>query len=293
MGNTKYERHLKSFYWKDYLSITIGLLLYAIGLVGFIKPQGLVVGGTTGIGLLVEYASGFPFQYTYLIINAGLLVIALKVLGSKFLVKTIYGVVMLTLLIDLMETLLATTALMPDEPFLASIIGGIACGAGVGIVLSVNGSTGGTDTAIAIISKYKHISYGRGVLLIDLTIILSSYFLNEDYRKVIISLIILGIMSYAIDMVVNEAKRSVQFLIISDKYEEIATAINIEMRRGCTLLEGMGWYTKKPSKVILVLTNQSQAIEMVRLIRDIDEKAFISQSETKGVYGEGFDKLRR
>ena len=284
MGTLKYEKHLKTFYWKDYLPITIGLLLYAIGLVGFIKPQGLVVGGTTGIGLLVEYATGFPFQYTYLLINGVLLVIALKVLGSKFLVKTIYGVVMLTLLIDLMENLLATTALMPDEPFLASIIGGIACGAGIGIVLSVNGSTGGTDTAIAIISKFRHISYGRGVLLIDLTIILSSYFLSEDYRKVIISLIILGIMSYAIDMVVNEAKRSVQFLIISEKYDE---------HRGCTLLEGMGWYTKKPSKVILVLTNQSQAVEMVRLIRDIDEKAFISQSETKGVYGEGFDKLRR
>lgn len=100
-------------------------------------------------------------------------------------------------------------------------------------------------------------------------------------------------MSYAIDMVVNEAKRSVQFLIISEKYGEIATAINIEMGRGCTILDGMGWYTKKPSKVILVLTNQSQAIDMVRLIRDIDEKAFISQSETKGVYGEGFDSLRR
>ena len=210
----------------------------------------------------------------------------------KFLIKTIYGVLMLTFFIDLMETLLSAP-LMPDEPFLASIIGGIACGAGVGIVLSVNGSTGGTDTTIAIISKYKHISYGRGVLLIDLAIILSSYLINDDYRKVIISLIILGIMSYAIDMVVNEAKRSVQFLIISDKYEEIATAINIEMRRGCTILEGMGWYTKKPTKVILVLTNQSQAIDIVRLIRGIDEKAFISQSETKGVYGEGFDQLRR
>lgn len=292
MGTKKYETHLKAFYWKDYLSITIGLLLYAIGLVGFIRPQGLVVGGSTGIGLLIEYVNGFPFQYTYLIINAFLLIIALKVLGAKFLFKTMYCVLMLTIIVNLVEKVI-TSPLLPDEPFLATLLGAIICGTGVGIVLKANGSTGGTDTAIAIISKYKYISFGRGVLMIDLFIILSSYFINNDYRVVIISLVVLGIMSYAIDMVINEAKRSTQFLIISEKWEEIATAINIELRRGCTVIDGMGWYTKKPSKVLLVLTNQAQAMDIVRLVRDIDEKAFISQSETKLVYGEGFDKLRR
>ena len=99
-------------------------------------------------------------------------------------------------------------------------------------------------------------------------------------------------MSYAMDLVINGSKQSVQYLIISDKYDTIADAINKELHRGCTLLEGMGWYTKKPTKIILVLAKRTESIEMFRLIRSIDEKAFISQSTVRGVYGEGFDKIR-
>ena len=286
------KKYLKDFYWKDYLTITLGLAFYAIGLVGFIKPNGMVVGGATGIGLIVEYALGIPFQYIYLGINVVLISIALKILGFKFIAKTIYGVLMLTFLISLCEQIITKPIIASNESLLAGLIGGMICGVGVGLVLSANGSTGGTDTLMSMIAKYKNITMGRGVLLCDFVVISSSYFITHNFQAVFASLIVVGVTSYAMDMVLNGKRQSIQCLIISDKYETIARAINQEMSRGCTLLEGMGWYTQRPCKVVMVLAKRSESTALFRLIKSIDEKAFISQTNVRAVYGEGFDKFK-
>jgi uncharacterized membrane-anchored protein YitT (DUF2179 family) len=284
------KRYLKEFYWKDYVSIFLGLALYAIGLIGFIKPVGIVTGGLTGIALLVEYASGIPLQYTYFFTNCALLLVALKLLGFKFMIKTIYGVIVLTFLLTLCQTYI-TEPIVKNEPLLSGVIGAMMCGTGIGLVFSANGSTGGTDIVVALINKYKNIAFGRGMLLCDFVIISSSYFLLYDYQKIVYALIVMGVMTYCIDMIINGFRQSVQVLIFSEKYEIIATAINQELNRGCTVLDGTGWYSKKPTKVIIVLTKRTEAVEMFRLIKNIDEKAFISQSTVRGVYGEGFDKI--
>lgn len=281
------KKYLKDFYWKDYLNITIGLVLYAVGLIGFIKSGGIVTGGLTGIALLVEYGTGIPLQYTYFITNCLFLVVALKILGVKFLIKTIYGVVVLTGLLTICQMYI-TEPIIKNEPLLSGVIGGMMCGAGIGMVFSANGSTGGTDIIIAIINKHKNIAFGRGMLLCDFVIICCSYLVFQDYQKIISGLIVMGVMTYSIDMVINGFRQSVQFLIFSEKYETIANAINGEMNRGCTVLDGMGWYSKKPTKVIVVLAKRNESVQMYRLIKSIDEKAFISQSTVRGVYGEGF-----
>lgn len=288
------KRYLKDFYIKDYLMITIGLALYAVGLIGFIKPGGIVTGGLAGIALLVEYATegGIPMQSTYFVVNCFLLLFALKILGFKFLIKTIYGVVVLTAFLTIAPKLILTP-LLPSEPILSGVIGGMMCGAGIGLVFNANGSTGGTDIIVAVINKYKNLAFGRGMLLCDFTIICSSYLVFQDIHKIVAGLIVMGVMTYVIDMVVNGFRQSVQFLIFSDKYEIIADAINKEMRRGCTVLDGTGWYSKKPTKVIVVLAKRSESVQMFRLIRSIDEKAFISQSTVRGVYGEGFDPIKK
>lgn len=286
------KKYLKNFYWKDYLTITLGLALYAVGLVGFIKPNGMVVGGATGIGLIVEYSMGIPFQYIYLAINVVLCAIALRVLGLKFIAKTIYGVLMLTFLISVCEQLITTSIVSSNESLLAGLIGGMICGVGVGLVLSANGSTGGTDTLMSIISKYKNITMGRGVLLCDFVVISSSYFITNDFQTVFASLVVVGVTSYAMDMVLNGKRQSIQCFVISEKYQVIADVINREMGRGCTLLEGMGWYTQRPCKVVMVLAKRSESTELFRLIKNIDDKAFITQTNVRGVYGEGFDKFR-
>jgi uncharacterized membrane-anchored protein YitT (DUF2179 family) len=285
------KKYLKEFYWKDYVVIFFGLALYAIGLIGFIKPVGIVTGGLTGIALLVEYASGIPLQYTYFLVNCVLLLIALKLLGLRFMVKTIYGVGVLTFLLTLCQEYIKEP-IVKNEPLLSGVIGAMMCGTGIGIVFSSNGSTGGTDIVVALINKYKNIAFGRGMLLCDFIIISSSYFLFYDYRKIVYGLVVMGVMTYCIDMVINGFRQSVQILVFSDKYETIASAINNELHRGCTVLDGVGWYTKKPTKVIIVLARRTEAIEMFRLIKSIDEKAFISQSTVRGVYGEGFDKIK-
>ncbi|MFR9165330.1 MAG: YitT family protein [Dysgonomonas sp.] len=287
------KRYLKDFYFKDYLMMTIGLALYAVGLIGFIKPGGIVTGGLAGIALLVEYATngGIPLPSTYFVVNCILLLFALKILGLKFLIKTIYSVIVLTGFLTIAQIFI-TKPLITNEPILSGVIGGMMCGAGIGLVFNANGSTGGTDIIVAVINKYKNLAFGRGMLLCDFTIICSSYLVFQDYHKIIAGLIVMGVMTYTIDMVINGFRQSVQFLIFSEKYDIIADAINKEMHRGCTVLDGTGWYSKKPTKVIVVLAKRSESIPMFRLIRSIDEKAFISQSTVRGVYGEGFDKIR-
>lgn len=285
------KRYLKEFYIKDYLIITIGLIAYAVGLIGFIKSGGIVTGGLAGVALLTEYATKFPLQYTYFVVNCILLILALKVLGVKFLIKTIYGVVVLTILLTLCQTYIKEP-ILAGEPLLSAVIGAMMCGSGIGLVFSANGSTGGTDIIVAMINKYKNISFGRGMMLCDFTIICCSYFVFQDYSKIITGLIVMAVMTYSIDMVINGFRQSVQFLIFSDKYEKIANAINTELHRGCTLLDGMGWYTKKPTKVIVLLAKRTESVQIFRLIKNIDEKAFISQSTVRGVYGEGFDKIK-
>jgi len=285
------KRYLKEFYWKDYAIIFFGLAIYSIGLIGFIKPVGIVTGGLTGIALLVEYASGIPLQYTYFLVNCALLVVALKLLGFKFMVKTIYGVLVLTSLLTICQAYI-TEPIVKNEPLLSGVIGAMLCGTGIGLVFSCNGSTGGTDIVVALINKYKNIAFGRGMLLCDFVIICSSYFLFYDYQKIVYALIVMGVMTYCIDMVINGFRQSVQILIFSEKYDTIATAINSELHRGCTILDGTGWYTKKPTKVIIVLAKRTEAVGIFRLIKSIDERAFISQSTVRGVYGEGFDQIR-
>jgi len=287
------KRYLKEFYWKDYVLITLGLTIYAVGLIGFIKPGGIVTGGLAGVALLVEYATNgtIPLQYTYFIVNCCLLIVALKILGVKFLTKTIFGVVVLTGLLSVCQIILKHP-IITGEPILSAVIGAMMCGAGIGLVFSANGSTGGTDIIVAIINKYKNISFGRGMMLCDFTIICCSYFLFHDYHKIIIGLIVMGVMTYSIDMIINGFRQSVQFFIFSEKYETISKAINTELHRGCTLLDGTGAYTGKPVKVIVVLAKRTESVQMFRLIKSIDEKAFISQSNVRGVYGEGFDQIR-
>lgn len=286
------NKYLKDFYWRDYINIVFGLVVYSIGLVGFIKPVGIVTGGLAGVGLLVEYATKgwIPLQITYFVVNCLLLLFSVRILGVKFLVKTIFSVIVLTFLISLFQSIFKEP-IIKDEPMMSGIIGAMLCGAGIGFVFNANGSTGGTDIIVAVINKYKNMAFGRGLLLCDFVIISSSYFIFHDYIRIIYGLLVMVVTSYVLDMVINGFRQSVQFLIISNKYELIADVINNELKRGCTVLDGTGWYSKEPKKVIVLLARRSEAMAIFRLIKSIDSHAFISQSVVKGVFGEGFDRI--
>lgn len=277
---------------QDYFIIFIGTLLYGFGFHGFILSNEIVTGGVSGVGALIFFASGIPVSVSYLAINVILLAIAFKILGLKFLIKTIFGVISLSVSLSLFEWLLDGVPIIKDEVFMSIILGGAICGTGLGLIFSANGSTGGTDIIAAIINKYKNVSIGTGLLMVDFLIISSSYLLFHNIDKIVFGFVEMIISNYMLDQIINGNRQSVQFLIFSDRYQEIVDRILIDMNRGCTLLDGEGGYSKRTTKVVVLLVKKSESLTVFRLVKEIDPQAFISQSIVRGVYGEGFDPIR-
>lgn len=283
---------------KDYIVITLGLISYSLAWAAFLIPYQITTGGTTGIGAIIYYATGFPIQWSYFIINAVLMTFAIKILGPKFSIKTTYAIFMLTFLLWLFQKLvngpdgIPPQILGPGQDFMACLIGASMCGVGLGVVFNCNGSTGGTDIIAAIINKYRDVTLGRMIMACDVVIISSCYFIFHDWRRVIFGFVTLFVIGFVLDYIVNSARQSVQFLIFSKEYEKIADRITKETHRGVTVLDGTGWYSKGHVKVLVVLAYKRQSVEIFRLVKDIDPNAFISQSSVIGVYGEGFDKLK-
>lgn len=278
---------------KEYIMITFGLLLYALAWKLLLLPHHIVGGGVTGIGALVYFGTGVPISVTYFIINAILLAVAIKTIGLNFSIRTIFGVVMLTFFFAVLPEVPIGTLVAETDNFLACVIGGIMCGTGIAIVFINNGSSGGTDIIAKVVNKYKNVTLGRMLLYCDVVIIGSSYLLPEgNLEKMVYGLCLMVVATYTVDVVINGVRQSVQFLIFSEKYEEIATAISVEVHRGVTLLEGTGWYSKKPVKVITVLARKNESVKIFHLVKEIDPNAFVSQSSAIGVYGEGFDVIK-
>lgn len=290
---------------KDYIYITLGLISYSLGWAAFLLPYQITTGGTTGISAIIYYSTGFPIQWSYFVINAILMTFAFRILGPRFSIKTTYAIFSLTFLLWLFQLLVNNYIVAPDrtpegqplllgpgQDFMACIIGAVMCGIGLGIVFNYNGSTGGTDIIAAIVNKYKDVTLGRMIMICDIFIISSCYFIFHDWRRVIFGFVTLFIIGIVLDWIINSARQSVQFLIFSKKYDEIADSIIKDADRGVTVLDGTGWYSKKDVKVLVVLAKKRQSLDIFRLVKRIDPNAFISQSSVIGVYGEGFDKLK-
>ena len=280
----------------DYLLITIGLALYAFGWGFFLLPYKMVSGGVTGVAALVFYATGLQISYTYFVINFVLLIVALKVLGLRFMMKTIYAIFTLSLMLEIAQAAVTYPdgtmyqMLGPQEDFMSMILGAIFSGIALAIVFMRNGSTGGTDIVAACVNKYRDISLGRVLIFVDLGIILSSYTIFEDWRKIVFGLVLMVLENFTLDYFMTARMQSVQFLIFSKKSKEIAHDIATKMQRGITILDGHGWYSGNEMQVLCILAKKREQISMLRIIKRIDPNAFVSVGAVKGVYGEGFDQ---
>ena len=276
---------------QDYVMIFLGLASYAFGFTAFILPEKVVTGGVTGVASLLFFGLGWNVAVTYFIINVILLAIAFRTVGKQFVIRTIIGASAATLLIGFMEPLF-TEPIVAQQPFMNVIIGAIFCGVGIGTVFVHNGSSAGTDIVAAMVTKYTNISFGRMMLYMDLFIISSSYIIFQSIDKIVYGLIFMIINSFVADMVINNNRQAVQFMIFSEKWEDIANAINNEAHRGCTLLHGTGWYTKRDVKILLVMCSKMESVHIFRIIKAVDDQALISQSNMNGVYGLGFDEVK-
>jgi len=205
--------------------------------------------------------------------------------------NSIFGIVALTLSLLFFEWLLGNQPVIKNEPFMSIVIGGALCGAGLGIIFSANGSTGGTDIIGSIINKYRNVSIGMALVFCDFFIIGSSFLIFHNIEKIVFGFVEMAINNYVLDRVLNANTQSVQFLIFSQKHEEIAERIIADLGRGCTLLDGIGGYTGEPVKVIVLLAKSRESVSIFRLIKSIDPQAFISQTTVRGVYGEGFESI--
>ncbi|MBQ3780668.1 MAG: YitT family protein [Bacteroidaceae bacterium] len=283
---------------EDYLVITFGLVLYALGWTAFLLPYEIASGGLTGISAIVYYITGLEMQYTYFTVNALLILAAIKVLGLKFCIKTIYGFTVLSLLLTLLQALFRDDAgglpqiLGEGQDFMACIIGAGLCGVGLGLIFQHQGSTGGTDIIAAIVTKYKNVSMGRMILLCDLIIISSLYFIFHDWKRVVFGFTTMFVLSYLIDYVLNLAHQSVQFFIISRRHERIKHALLNDLHRGVTLIHAEGAYTGDDVEILMVVARRRQSVEIFRMVKNIDPNAFITQTTAAGVFGEGFDKIK-
>ena len=290
---------------RDYAFITLGLLLYSFGFTVFLLPYEIVTGGVTGISAIIFYATGFNIEYTYLLINVVLLVVALRVLGWRFLSKTIYAIFMLSFLLGLFQSLMPRDEtghlikiLGEGQNFMSLILGCTMTGSALGIVFLNNGSTGGTDIIAASVNKFRDVSLGTVLTFLDLVIIgtclLIPTFGDMIHRAymVVFGLCTMAVENYMLDFLMNRQRQSVQFMIFTKKWQEIANAIATQLDHGVTILDGHGWYTGRERKVLCILAKKRESQIIFRIIKSIDPQAFVSQSAVIGVFGEGFDQIK-
>lgn len=296
MGKLSTQDLLGEF--KTYFFMAIGLSLYCLGWTAFLIPANVVGGGVSGIGALIFYATGgadggFKIAYSYLIINAFLLYIGIKVLGSQFGLRTVIGIGMTAFLLWLGQELVTQSPLdVKADRLLATIIGGSLCGAGLGLVFTQGGTSGGTDIIAMIVNKYRNISIGKVILLCDIIIIGASYFIFWDFTAVVYGYITVGLVSFTIDLVLQGTRQSVQMFIVSKNHTTIADRLSNEVGRGVTVLNGQGWYTKEEQKVVMVLVRKFETTQVYKICKQEDPNAFISVVNAMGVFGKGFDTIK-
>ena len=239
---------------------------------------------------MVYFATGIPAGLTYLAINAVLILVALRTLGPNFGIKTIYSILVISLVLTFSQQLIHEPVV--NDTFLSAVLGGGIAGAGLGIVFSRGGSTGGTDIIAALITRYRNVSPGRVILYCDVLIIASSLLVLGSVEKMVYGYVTMAVVSYSLDAVLSGANRSAQMFIFSKKYDEIADFINLQKYRGVTIIDGLGWYSKEPVKVVISVVRKRETGAIFRKIKEIDPDAFISMGSVMGVYGQGFDKLK-
>lgn len=279
---------------KDLFFIFLGILSYAIGYTAFILPEKVVMGGVSGLSALIFYATGIPAGVSILVLNVTMLLIALKALNKQFIVRTVIGVGIMSVLVGAFQPFFQAYPIITpgDDKFMHVLIGGALGGAGLGIVFAHNGSTGGTDIIIALLNKFFRMSFGRAMQFIDCTIIASSYLLFHSVETIVYGVAFTLVASYVCDYIINGTRQTVQFLIISKEYKKIADVINHKLDRGVTLVEGRGWYSQKEVNLLIVLTRKYESQDVFNYIKRIDPNAMISQTYCHGVFGEGFDKIK-
>lgn len=296
---------------RDYAMVTLGIMLFVLGWSIFLVPNNLVGGGVTGVSAILQYATHgvIKIGYSYFVVNAALIIAAMFVLGFGFGWKTIYATILASVGLNLFQDLIPADFIqaiaLDNGKLMSTIMGSIMVGVGIGFTMIAGGSTGGTDIIALMVNKYRNVSPGRLILYMDVVIILSSLLVPsytpdgeelpfvEKLTNVVYGFILITINSTVLDLVISGSRQSVQLFILSKHYAEIADSITKDLHRGVTVLDGKGWYTKENTEVLMVLTRKTDLNILLRYIKAIDPDAFLSVTSVTGVYGKGFDAIKK
>ena len=269
---------------KPYLIISFGMLIYAFAATGFLVPHKIVGGGATGISTVLFYLFKIPVGIGYFLVNILLLIIAMKVLGPKFGIKTIFAIIVGSVFLGIMQPLMPVDGILPDEKFMSTIIAAMLTGIGIGVSLSVGGSTGGTDIIAMLVTKYHNVSPGRVLMVCDFCVIAMTL--------LIYGYVMMGIVSFTVDYVLTGKTQSAQLFIFTDKYDEVARELTNQVHRGVTLIDAKGWYTGQDKKIILIVARKHEASDVLRIAKQIDPDVFMTMAPVMGVFGKGFEEVK-
>lgn len=289
---------------RDYFMIIVGLIFYAVGFTAFILPHDIVIGGMAGLGTLVYFASArfIPVAVTMYGVNLMLIIGGFKMLGRDFTLRTIFGATGISIFIGLLEGYFTSHPPLIADTAMSIVLGGILCGLGIGTIYIHNGTSGGTDIVAAMVTKVSNVSVGRTMMIVDMSIVALTFFLPYDgtleerfqntVPRIIYGWVVIFIYSYITDLLINSNRQATQFMIFSPKWKEIADKINNTAHRGVTVIDGQGWYSKHDIKILMVWCRKIESVTIFRIIKSIDNDAFVSQGNVNGVYGKGFDKVK-
>lgn len=283
---------------KDLAMINLGMAIYAVGWAAFLLPYHITTGGLAGAAAILQFATGFPMQTTIFVINAILLVIAWWQLGLKFMLKSAFAVFALVFYLQLGQDMMMddfghlNQILDPGQDGMACIIGAVLNGVGIALIFLSGGCTGGWDIVAAVVNKYTDISLGRMMLFLDFFVVSSCLFIFKDWRMVVFGYVTLIIYTFTVDVILNSSRQDVQITIYSKKHQDIGDAIRAETGHTNTLIFGEGGYSHDQLKIEVVIVHKREVVKVLRMIRDLDPEAFVTQHRVEGVYGKGFGAIK-
>ena len=305
--------------------MTFGMFCYAFGWLICVLPAGGMGGGAAGLAtiinaVVVEFLpslAGFmSIGNLVLFINIVLLILGVMIVGWKFGIKTLYCIFVMSLMFNVVEAcipqdmMVNMMAEVDASNLLLVVVGAASCGLGIAVAFMQGGSTGGTDIVAMIINKFRTVSYGKVLLMTDCGILIGSLFLSTTitvsgvdtviepfssaaYARVIYGFIMIAVIGYTVDFVQSGNQQSNQIMIFCKNYEAMAEMINTRAHRGATLIDAMGWYSKTPSKAVMVVCRKRDTSTILKFVREEDPTAFITVGSVMGVYGQGFDALNK
>lgn len=277
---------------RSYLLIALGMLIYAVAALGFLVPHKIVGGGATGLSTIIYYLTdkAIPVGISYGLINILLVGVALKVLGPKFGVKTVFAIIVGSTFLSVLQPLIPE-AFVSDK-FMSSVIAGMLTGIGIALALSEGGSTGGTDIVAMIVTKYRNVSPGKMIMYCDCLIIACSLFINFNIEGLMYGYVMMGVVSFTVDFVLTGKKQSAQLFIFTEKYDQVAERITQEVNHGVSVVDCKGWYSGQAKKMLIVVVRKNEAVDVLRIARQVDPNVFMTMNTVMGVFGKGFEEVK-